>query len=437
MKFAISSLLLVNLLIQITSSLKRCFDSSENLLLTIIVIALSASGLIGLTIKNRFMLLVFAISSCLILIATTIIYSVLSNSITSVPIKQQTNQLDTIPDSISSSYHHSVNSNFRHWQPSESPPRKGHRKQFPNKDSRNKTTISSNTTTSSRDKLRALLEKVNASPIDKQTPTNHKSVNNKTSRKLNKYNSNTSNTNFDSSPESIIDSTALSPSMLISANNEVDDNLDYHQPTASAHRHLIEALSSPSFAISSGNNHKQSLAAATANTGKVKVKSFNTNQQRNNDRKAISNYNNDENVDGNENDSDEHEDDIIDIDNVSSRKKQQLLASKENNKKRAFARYQSVVSQSIDLVIIAILAFWMALLIDEDSDWCFGSGEANSAARRRRPLVSEPSNESDANVAGSGRKPSKVPEVLEYNYNGVRYSIRPDDAVAMRSIANR
>lgn len=71
-----------------------------------------------------------------------------------------------------------------------------------------------------------------------------------------------------------------------------------------------------------------------------------------------------------------------------------------------YEKYLRIVSQSIDLVMLTILSAWMALLLDEDSDHCFGS---NDAGRRR---------------AGQAPVPGK--EAPVYNYNGVRYSIRSE-----------
>lgn len=69
-----------------------------------------------------------------------------------------------------------------------------------------------------------------------------------------------------------------------------------------------------------------------------------------------------------------------------------------------YEKYLNIISLSIDLVLQSILAAWMALLLDEDSDQCFGSKSSN---KNRKKMYK-----------------SKEPPV--YNYKGVRYSIRPE-----------
>ncbi|KAG9509756.1 Gamma-aminobutyric acid receptor subunit beta, partial [Fragariocoptes setiger] len=67
--------------IQEDMSLRKCFDQDqENFMLVIIMIAFSLIGLIGLTIENRCILVVYSISVCLIMVASLIIYSASSSS---------------------------------------------------------------------------------------------------------------------------------------------------------------------------------------------------------------------------------------------------------------------------------------------------------------------------------------------------------------------
>lgn len=68
-----------------------------------------------------------------------------------------------------------------------------------------------------------------------------------------------------------------------------------------------------------------------------------------------------------------------------------------------YEKYLDIVSQSIDLILHTILASWMALLLDEDSDQCFGTKNTSS----RKPF-------------------RQTKEAPVYNYNGAKYSIRPD-----------
>lgn len=86
-----------------------------------------------------------------------------------------------------------------------------------------------------------------------------------------------------------------------------------------------------------------------------------------------------------------------------------------------YERYLNILSQSIDLIMHTILASWLALLIDEDSDQCFSvSGNNNKPAESHRSAKHSSSH-------SSSRKSAKNSETI-YNYNGVRYSIRPDTA---------
>jgi len=81
-----------------------------------------------------------------------------------------------------------------------------------------------------------------------------------------------------------------------------------------------------------------------------------------------------------------------------------------NYEKYLYSRYMHIVSQSIDLVLLTILSGWMALLLDEDSDHCFGTSKLERSGRTAKSRR--------ASVAGR--------ELHTYNYNGVRYSIRSD-----------
>ena len=76
MKFVIKSLLFVNLLLQMTNSLRNCFNHDQNIMITIILLAFSVIGLIGLVIGNRFILIIFSASMTLILIASITIYAI-------------------------------------------------------------------------------------------------------------------------------------------------------------------------------------------------------------------------------------------------------------------------------------------------------------------------------------------------------------------------
>lgn len=69
-----------------------------------------------------------------------------------------------------------------------------------------------------------------------------------------------------------------------------------------------------------------------------------------------------------------------------------------------YEKYLNIISLSIDLIMHTILSAWMALLLDEDSDQCFGS-KASTKSRK---------------------KALRDKDTPVYNYKGVRYSIRPE-----------
>lgn len=54
-----------------------------------------------------------------------------------------------------------------------------------------------------------------------------------------------------------------------------------------------------------------------------------------------------------------------------------------------YQRYLNMVSLAIDLVMHTILAAWMALLLDEDSDQCFGGGGGGKGHRRKVHAAAE------------------------------------------------
>lgn len=96
-------------------------------------------------------------------------------------------------------------------------------------------------------------------------------------------------------------------------------------------------------------------------------------------------------------------DDEDDLDDDDNRRVNPAWVAYEN---RLYEKYLDIISQSIDLILHSITAFWLALLLDEDSDRCF-SGQSSTS-----------------NIPGFGKEPAPV-----YNYNGVRYSIKDSDAV--------
>lgn len=115
MKFVIKSLLLVNIVLQFTATLRNCFDfsssssssslssssvsvsvsslssssASGNLMLTIVLLAFTVIGFVGLVLENRFVLLVYAVGLCLILIASLIISSISTSTPHRYSSKQQ------------------------------------------------------------------------------------------------------------------------------------------------------------------------------------------------------------------------------------------------------------------------------------------------------------------------------------------------------------
>lgn len=75
MKFIIKSLLFVCLLLQATSSLRRCFEADQNIILTILFLSSALIGLVGLTMQNRWLLVLFAASMSLMLVASITVYA--------------------------------------------------------------------------------------------------------------------------------------------------------------------------------------------------------------------------------------------------------------------------------------------------------------------------------------------------------------------------
>lgn len=75
-----------------------------------------------------------------------------------------------------------------------------------------------------------------------------------------------------------------------------------------------------------------------------------------------------------------------------------------NYERYLYEKYLNIISLSIDLIMHTILSGWMALLLDEDSDQCFGS-KTSGKSRKKDP---------------------RDKEAPVYNYKGVRYSIRPE-----------
>lgn len=305
MKFVIKSLLFVNLLLQMTGSLRKCFDQDTNLLLTIILLAFSLIGIVGLVISNRFILITFAACMMLVLVASVTIYEIGR----------------TEPDSLKPKvpYYSSAATSGK----PRSHPDKGGR---PTKAGR-----------------LAAANQTGAAPRLKQP-------------------------------------------MTASSLGEPDYDLGDQQRLAMAKK----------------------IAQTTTSTVPTTVS-----------------------ISGQADSDDKSQDEAGGPQAVAS---DQWLAYERH----LYARYLAVVSQSIELVMQTLLASWLALLLDEDSDQCFGSAsESRNRSQSRGQSSAKRAAAPSAAWSGSGSGSGPAPPTSTAgrksgpticNYNGVRYSIRPDTA---------
>lgn len=334
MKFVIKSLFFVNLLLQITNSLRKCFDHDQNIMLTIILLAFSLIGIIGLSIGNRFVLIIFAACITLILIASITIYAI--NKTGEDTMKPKVPYYTTNPVEASESSN----------QPSG---RQSTRKGQQNSPSSNpKSKIKSKARPGSRSQ--DVIQRIS---------------------KLTQVNEN-HNRNNNSSP---------SLSMLINP-NALEESSD--EPVASSKGSVLRLID---------------LQTAGELIPKVEPQSKLANL-RSSDQEDVAT---------------EQQDSPDRVQN------EQWIAYE----RYLYERYLNMLSQSIDLVMLIILSSWLALLLDEESDQCFGMGTSNQGSDDRRNKY-DSSHRSSGNHRSSAKSGQNVQSI--YNYNGVRYSIRPDTA---------
>lgn len=345
MKFVIKSLLFVNLILQMTSSLRKCFDHDQNIMLTIIVLAFSVIGLIGLVIGNRFILIIFSASTMLILIASITIYAIGTT--------EQDSMRPKVPyfTTLSLVDHEPGSQSRRQGQDSKLKSLVGrwlNKNQDQRGQERNRKSNSSNNKT-----LRG------------SSPSQRPRVDGSRSSK---------STSKKSPPNEQILPSTVSPALL-----------DDYSDDAGSIQHLQVPL---------GELHSNARAYLATTKGPLDSKRTSVGgQQQESELKSRKLL--EQRLD------DPAEPDPGAFAQVES---EQWVAYE----RYLYERYLDMVSQSIDLFLHSILAAWMALLLDEDSDQCFGSKSSSPGAKRSRR-------------ASQGGKEAPV-----YNYNGVRYSIRPD-----------
>lgn len=312
-------------------------------MLTIILLAFSLIGIIGLTVGNRFILIIFAACMTLILIASITIYAI-----------ERTEQ-------------------------DASKPKVPYYTSLPAAQS-DLTAAHADRGTRMRSFVSKLLNRNQQTP----TPTTD-SITGRNSKRQRKYPS----SRLD--PE-IVNGTRGSsrnqlrrlPSQSVPAPQAVDDYSD--ESNGLVHMLLSSPPETLPFARSGlvVDDKQKLVAEATATATKLAEQPTRKSQQ------------------------EEYKDqDLMDESNMVE--SQQWIAYE----RRLYERYLDIVSQSIDLVLLSILASWMALLLDEESDQCFGNARGSSKQARS---------------GGAGR--ASKHEAPIYNYNGVRYSIKPDETAA-------
>lgn len=356
MKFVIKSLLFVNLLLQMTNSLRKCFNQDQNLMLTIILLAFSLIGIIGLTVGNRFILIIFAACMTLILIASITIYAIGK----------------TEPDASKPKVPYFTN--VLHHQQSDlgsaTEQMRGNRmKSFVNKlFNRGQHTQTTNSS--------------------KQTGAANKRTRNKPTRPpsslIGQQNSSASRTN----------QKRLQPAQsLLHLPQAVEDYSD--ESTGVVHLLLSsQAAAELPFA-------RTGLVADNDNSLDERPeppppKAVESGSRKHQETSAAAE---------------------VDMDGLTTDDGSNMVPSQQwiVYERHLYERYLDMVSQSIDLIMLTILASWMALLLDEDSDQCFGTTRGSKSHSSGGGHTS----------GGGGGKHSEVPI---YNYNGVRYSIKPDEA---------
>lgn len=334
MKFVIRSLLFVNLILQLTNSLRKCFDNDQNIMITIILLAFSLIGLIGLVIGNRFILIIFSASMTLILIASITIYAIGKTEPDSMKPKvpYYTNPSDQDSDSKRPGDPNKLKSLVGKWL---------------NRNQDTKRNKKSRTNRTRSDLVQQQKQRI----VSKKYPTNSRLP-------------------------------LVAPAIL-------DDYTD--ESTSLSQFQLIQpptnTRSMPVGGITIDDTRNTS-ALGLKKPSSIQVDGVYSGGADKLDR--LSEHPNQDHAS-----SDHDSDDVGQVEN------EQWI----NYERYLYERYLNIVSQSIDLIMHSILAAWMALLLDEDADQCFGSKSSRRNSRHR----SRPSREAPV-----------------YNYNGVRYSIRPD-----------
>lgn len=346
MKYVIKTLLFVNLLLQMTGALRKCFDQDQNLMLTIILLAFSIIGIIGLIVGNRFILIIFAACMALIFIASIVIYAYGKSESDSLQPKvpyyiNAPVELQTLSNSGDKRNQGDPNTKLktlvnkllnRNQQNDAGKSKKGARKQ-----NRTRTILDPNLRNARRSMNRKIAINSSSIPI---LPLISPSI-------LDDYS--------DESAPSFVDLHLLSPDLAVSRSG---------LPTPGQGK-ASEVMKTVDGSVDIVNNINVSDLQLSGKLSETKAA----------------------------------EDLGDDVNQVQS--EQWILYERY-----LYERYLDMVSQSIDLILHTILASWMALLLDEDSDQCFGTKHT-----KRKP------------TRGSSHPAAEVPT---YSYNGVRYSIRPD-----------
>lgn len=339
MKFVIRSLLFVNLILQMTTSLRKCFDQDQNIMITIILLAFSVIGLIGLVIGNRFILIVFSASMTLILIASITIYAIGKTDQDSM--KPKVPYYTTIP-----------------LEPADDNAKRGD-----NDENRLKSLVGK---WFNRDIQSSSRNKKGRNNRTRSGSSSPQRINNSRQRMIAKKSSQNTSLPLTISPVILDDYTDESSGLV-----HVQVPLEPQSPDSRSLATAKDQLIDPS------------------GTGSSKQLDGNKNER---DNKLVNKLLSEQQRAEMTPDSDP----LGESPKVES---EQWVAYE----RYLYERYLNIISQSIDLVLLTILAAWMALLLDEDSDQCFGTKSSTHKDRSH-----------------------SVKEAPVYNYNGVRYSIRPD-----------
>lgn len=318
MKFVIKSLLFVHLLLQMTNALRKCFEHDQNIMITIILLAFSVIGLLGLFIGNRFILIIFSASMTLILIASITIYAISRTDQDSMrpKVPYYTNvPIDQLDDAVSKRLgmpesENRLKSIVGKWFNKQQ--RDGSTTTTKNRSRLNRTRLQSNQAQrGENNKLRQITKK---SPILAATPMH-----------------------------------MLNPELL---DDLSDDPTNPIRPTDAATDSHDDGIDSRSFLKQISGGSRDRIYTPIVNEDSIDA-------DRNKQSKSeMSSHTIDQSKD--------REHDRVDFTQVES---DQWVAYE----RYLYEKYLHIVSQSIDLVLLTILSAWMALLLDDDSDHCFNS----------------------------------------------------------------